>query len=1178
MLEDFESTSVATTGVWLKFKGRRKLSGSIQLVAPRRAAPECFIRGFFAWHKHTDLAPSYPGEPHYFVKLVLALLFLFCLESQRSLAFSGALERDPSYTDLEHAVGLASDAHLSDVTSHASAWASSADEASALSQSEANRSHLDASSMFKGGKPGQRKFHKKIALGALGLAAIVVLCLGRLLRHRRELAESGAEVQSEPFLYSLNALYAGNIDLQRAREAAKGWRVSSLERLEREAVDLLRFVDGYEAEAALSNLRNLIKEAKLEETRLQEALPVSATLTTPEATQVARTTQVRASVDRLRQHFDSALGEAHILHGLARRFLSDAENVSEIFLERIAACEETLQEVQQSAKKAVKYEDCFKVHLQRVRELAREAKKDVAAIQAARARVNAGAADLGNLSLAEPIDAIQIALQNVLRVQRLTSASWGWMEDAESALQVFAKNFVTEVSIHSAGQHNKLEQVRFFSETSHVFPPGDARIDKLAASSQRMQQHREQLRGLQQVLTTIKTSEEIMDHLTRAFELLQSLIANSWTPPLPSIKRGSLAAALKRASKQQQQTGEEKQQQQQMPCDQKQKHKQQQQQQEESSDEVQQHLSDQQRPRRRPKRRARKQQQQQLLDKQQPQPSAGGTQQQPAGEQQQHQLPGSVSDQPALLAEQQNPLRATHQPHSGGPQRQHTPSKQQPLPEKLSSEGNAVEYSETGSPTIEDLRNSLLSAASAAAEGVASATVGGSSWGTATSHALGEELQSLGFSGFHRSSDMLAEWLRQVEAADFAAAAMRNTIRQLQEAGAQTSIVAAADQAIELALVAAERTRAAARLAVEGKGWARLEEDLGSAIEVYWKMLKSPRAPPAAVVQAHHLTAEAFLNKASLVGRQRDLGIASHMACELIELERKLGKLVREHRAAVAQLQLQQLGPPLLQLSFEARKEEVLGLAKAAELLVSRAQRDVLLLVERADVWPGKVDLPEVSGAVLAVRNAELRVRDISSQLYAALGKLKKAATTAELGQAGFEVLRAKDEILALTRNAHFAYQKSMLALFRTGTFARMWEEGHIGLAAVRLGGGDADSLQEALSSAWQAVELREQLLTRVYVDLRKFPTGDPRIAHIESRLREEGAMVAALLQHLQGLVKRASVQGSTGNAGALPVLLAEAQSCAKSVWQLTLCVDTIIQDKQHSLDLVDKLVPDTYL
>ncbi|KAL8450379.1 hypothetical protein Emag_003225 [Eimeria magna] len=1109
----------------------------------------------------TDLASPYRGEPYYSLKLVLVVLFLFCSKSQASLAFAGGADQDLTSTRGENAVGLGSEAHLSDLTSQASAWGSTADEAAVFSQYDANRSYRYASSISEGAKPGQRKVHKRTVVGALALAAIAVLCLGGFLKQQVELAESGADAQSEPFLYGLDSLYAGNIDLERAREAARRWPVSSLERFEQEALELLRFVDGFEAEAALSNLRNVIREARLEESRLQEVLPVSATLSTPEASQVARTTQARACVDRLRQHFDSALGEAHILHGLASRFLSDAENISEIFLQRITACEQTLQELKEAAKRVVKEEGCFGVHLQRVRDLAKEAKKDFASIQSARERVNAGVGDLANLSLAEPIAAVQIALENVLRTQRVTTAIWGWMEDAERALQVLAKNFVTEVSIHTADQHNKIEQVRFFSETSRA---SALDADKLFTSSQRMQQYGEELRDLRQDLSTIRTLEESTEYLESAFELFRNVISDGWTAPLPPTKRASFAAVLKRAGKQQQQ-------QQQTP-DEKQ---QQQQQHQESSDELQEHFADKQqnRPRKRLRRRRRKQQQ--LLHMQQPQSSAEGTQQPSAGGQQQQQR-----QQQSSFAEQQKASPEELQPRSGKQQQQRFPSKQHlPLEESL-GETHSGDDPNIAPPTLEELRMRLLFAVSAAAEGIASASVGGSSWGTASSRASGDELESLVSSGFHRSSDVLAKWLRQVEAADFAAAAMRSTIRQLQEAGGQMSIVAAADQSIELALVAAERFKAAAKLAIEGKAWARLEEDLQAAIQVYREMLKSPRAPPAAVLRAHHLTAEAFLSKASVIGRQRDLSKASRMACELTELERKLGRVVRENMTATRQVRLQQLGSPLPQQTFEAHKEEVLDLAKTAEQLAARSERDVLVLVEKTDRWAGKSGLPEVSSGALTVRNAELRMRDVSRQLHAAVGRLRKASTASELGQAGFEVLRVKEEILSLTRNAHFAYQKCVLAVLRAGAFAQIWTEEHSGQVAVRPAGGYADSLQEALSSAWHAVELREQLLARAYVELRKFPLGDPRFVLTESRLREEGMMVSAYLQHLQGLLKQASVQGSVGKADEVvfPALLAEAQSCAKSVWQLALSVDMLIHDKQNSLDLVDGLVPDSYL
>ncbi|KAL8443429.1 hypothetical protein Emed_006784 [Eimeria media] len=1122
-------------------------------------APLCLITALICT-QFADLAPPYRGEPHYSLKLVFLFLFLFCLKSQASLAFTSGPDQDLTSTNGENAVGLSSEPQPSDLSSHASAWGSSADEAVVFSQYDANRPYLHANASSEDAKPGRRKLHKKTAVGALALAAIAVLFLGRFLTHQVELVEAGADAQREPFFYGLDALYAGNIDLEKAREAARRWPVSSLERFEQEALELLTLVDGLEAEAAVSNLRNLIREARLEESRLQEVLPASATLSTPEATQVARTTQARASLDRLRQHFDSALGEAHILHGLARRFLSDAVAVSEIFLQRIAASEQTLQELKEGAKKAVKEEGCFEVHLQRVRDLAKEAEKDFAAIQLARERVNAAAADLSNLSLAEPIDAVQSALENVLRMQRVTTESWGWMEDAERALQVVTKNFVTEVSIHTADRHNKIEQVRFFSETSFA-----SALDagKLYASSQRMQQYGEQLRNQRKALSTIRGLEETTAYLKRASELFRNVISHAWTAPLPPTRHASFAAALKRASQrhlQQQQAADEMKQHQE-------------QQQEESSDEAQQHLADKQqsRPRKRLRRRSRNQQQLQHV-KLQPQRSAESTKQRSAGGQKQQRQ----QQQQSSFAEQQKRSRDGIHPRVGKQLQSRIFNTQHTRSEESLSETSSGEDPETVPPTLEDLRMRLLFAVSAAAEGVAGASVGGSSWGTASSRASGEEEESLGFSGFHRSSDLLAEWLRQVEAADFAAGAMRSTIRQLQEAGGQMSMVAAADQSIELALVAAERFKAAAKLAIEGKCWARLEEDLQAAIQVYREVVKSPGAPPAAVLKAHHLTTEVFLSKASAVGRQRDLSKASRMACELSEFERKLFKLVREHKAATRELQLQQLGAPLPQQTPEAHKEEVLALASTAEELAARAQRDALLLVEKTDRWVGRVGLPEVRDGALAVRNAELRVRDISRQLHAALGKLRNATTASELGQAGFEVLRAKEEMLNFTRIAHSAYQKSLLAVLRAGRFAHVWTQEHSGQVAVRPKSGYADSLQEALSSAWHAVELREQLLARAYVELKKFPSGDPRIVLTESRLRDEGAMVSAFLQHLQGLLKQASAQGSM--VGVLPALVAEAQTCVKSLWQLALCVDVLVHDKQNSLDLVDALVPNAYL
>ncbi|KAL8425462.1 hypothetical protein Efla_002583 [Eimeria flavescens] len=524
----------------------------------------------------------------------------------------------------------------------------------------------------------------------------------------------------------------------------------------------------------------------------------------------------------------------------------------------------------------------------------------------------------------------------------------------------------------------------------------------------------------------------------------------------------------------------------------------------------------------------------------------------------------------------------------------------------------AAEEVQEGGPhkTAQRLHSQLLSAVELAARdargGAAgvpfSADLPWSTWDPPAG-CKAEEAKPANFPVFQRLAAVHAEWVKEVEAAQFAAAAARRSMELLQASQQQSGHASAmSEDCVELAALAVLRYHRAAKLALEGRAWERVQQWVAGSFRVYTQLVASAASgvSDAELLRAGELSEEAVKAKLLQIGQQQEVTSASALAAEfsfgLSKLQQQLTSAAQAaaskpagRPAADAAL----LPPPL---SLEELKAKALQHALTARQLVTRAEADVRLLAgQTQQCGASLLEGPEARSAAAAARAAQTEVSELAGRFASAFALLQGARTNKEVAQAGFELVRLKEEVLSVARGAHFSYQQAVLTLLHAGQLGKIaaaaagegGDGGGLGGPQPLRWGAVAADLQEAKAAALAAVELREQLVIRALLELRKFPSEDGSIAQLEGQLQEEGSIVGALVRHIHGLSSRASGLHS-GEGGGAPktgargpqtdpsgaLLLAEANGCLKSIWQLTFVVDTLVQDKQNSLDMVETLVP----
>lgn len=400
----------------------------------------------------------------------------------------------------------------------------------------------------------------------------------------------------------------------------------------------------------------------------------------------------------------------------------------------------------------------------------------------------------------------------------------------------------------------------------------------------------------------------------------------------------------------------------------------------------------------------------------------------------------------------------------------------------------------------------------------------------------------------------------------FAASTAKKSVSQLEDGVEHIGILAAADEAAYLSLLAALRFTKAAKTAHDGRAWSRLERYILASSQDYHRSLSSEHAPSDAILVSLGISKDLLVRRIADIYKQKDVAMAAHLVTDLMEEAREIRRLVRDEEQASRRAAQRKTPFPILPPFVAAAQKEALEQAKAAREVLERAKLQIALVAAKSSAWWNMFGIPEAKEAAAAALFAESCVARSMDMFQTACDNLEDATTDPKFAAACLDVIKAKEGLLGPARAAHFAFQKAALAIHQGGKFEQI---------AKAEGGGKPTrgstapdyifEIEAALKTAVDAKALNDELVRRALQDLKKLPRNEPKVIVTETRLHEEAAVAEAFVQHIKDLLGEGTRQ--LGQNGGL--LATEARSCADHIWQSVLNVDTLIYDMQNNLDML---------